>query len=63
MRPSEAYGEVADLLMGIVKQPYREAPLSADEWDRWTDQILQLAAREKAGALALKGEGENGGNK
>jgi hypothetical protein len=48
MKPSDAFGEVADLLMAIVKQPYREAPLTDAEWDSWTDQILKLADKEKA---------------
>jgi hypothetical protein len=50
VKPSDAFGEVADLLMLIVKQPYRETDLTAEEWDCWTDRILQLAEREKSDA-------------
>jgi hypothetical protein len=47
MKPTQAFAEVANLLVQIVGKSYRDEPLSAEEWDRWTDAILLLAEREK----------------
>jgi hypothetical protein len=55
MKPSDAYGAVADLLTSIIKRPYRETDLSAEEWDKSSDGVLKLA--EKA-----KGEANGGAN-
>ena len=48
MKPSDAFEAIADILTGIVKKPFRDEPMSVAEWDALTEQVLLLAAREKA---------------
>lgn len=47
MRPVDAFAEIGNLLTQVCGSPYREAPMSDDEWDRLTDKILLLAQKEK----------------
>jgi hypothetical protein len=54
MKPSHAFAAVANLLTQIVGKSYRDEPLTDEEWDRWTDKILLLAAKEKEHGRADK---------
>ena len=48
MRPNEAFQRIADIITETTKRPYRDEPLTDEEWSVITDRILLLAKEEKA---------------
>lgn len=48
MRPSEAYEEVAGLLTATVKRPFRDEPITYEEWDTFADLLYQFIGKQKA---------------
>ena len=54
MKPVDAFAEVGNLLQQVVKQPYREEPMTDEEWSTWVDRIMLLAESEKRKLNAVR---------
>jgi hypothetical protein len=52
MNPCELFAEIGNILTGVVKKPYRDEPVTPEEFDQITDQILMLAEEQKHGRRA-----------
>lgn len=50
----DAFAEVGNLLQQVVKQPYREEPMTDEEWSTWVDRIMLLAESEKRKLNAVR---------
>lgn len=48
MKPTEAFEELASVVVSVVKRPYREEAINWDEWDAIADQIYVLIGKQKA---------------
>jgi hypothetical protein len=48
MRPVDFFAEIGNIMTLVVKRPYRDEPLTDEELDSITDQILILAEKEKS---------------
>ena len=52
MKPSEAYEAIADIMTQTVKKPYRDEPITFDEWETISYRIvvfIQERVRELGG--------------
>lgn len=48
MKPTEAFEELASIVVAVTKRPYRAEPITYEEWDSIADQIYVLIGKQKA---------------
>jgi hypothetical protein len=56
MKPTELFAKIGDELTQVVKNPYRDNPLTDAELDIFADKLLLMIARERALLPSLKEE-------
>lgn len=48
MKPTDAFEELASIVVGVVKRPYREEAISWEEWDSIAEQVAVFIGKQKA---------------